>query len=347
MKFCVGYQPEDEYGDRFVEKLLPYKEHISEVYFSWGNMPSGRSNLSDEVGFVHWEMQDILLEDLILLRENGIGLNLLFNGNCYGGEAISDALKNRVISVIRYLKCMVGYVDSVTTTSPFIASVIKQKFPQIKVRASVNMRITDVCSMEYLSEYFDEFYIQRDFNRNFDHIRKMKDWADAHGKKLSILANSGCMKFCSGQIFHDNLVAHEIENVQMKNKTEFVGNICHNFYEKPENRHKLISNSWIRPEDVHLYEGYVDTMKLATRMTSRPLAVLQSYIRQNYMGNILDLLEPNHTSQLDGGYLSNKKFPADFAEIMSKCRNNCEECGYCKKVFDMVYVVPEPIDIVE
>lgn len=347
MKFCVGYQVEDERGFRFAEKLLDYKEHISEVYFSWDNLPSGRSNMNDELGFIHWEMQEILIDDLRLLKANGIGLNLLLNGNCYGGEAVSDVLKNKVRSIIEYLEMMVQGVDSVTTTSPFIASVIKKHYSNIKVRASVNMRITDVRSMEYLEKYFDEFYIQRDFNRDFKHIKRMKRWCDEHGKKLSILANSGCMKFCSGQIFHDNLVAHECENVQLKNNTYFKPNICHDFYIPEENRHKLISNTWIRPEDLHLYEGLVSTVKLATRMTSRPMSVIKAYITGNYIGNILDLLEPNHTSQLGHAYLSNKKFPKDFAEKMQYCTDDCENCGYCKEVFDAVYTVPEILDITE
>ncbi len=339
MKYCVGYQPEDEFGERFAEKLIDYKDRLSEVYFSWSDMPSGRSNMSDEVGFVHWEMQDILLSDLILLKNSGIGLNLLFNGNCYGSEAVSLALKNRVISVINYIKYAVGGIDSITTTSPFIASVVKNVYKDIRVRASVNMRITDVCSMQYLSEYFDEFYIQRDFNRDFEHIARMKKWADENGKKLSVLANSGCMKYCSGQIFHDNLVAHENENVRLKGDCDFPGNICHNFYKKPENRHKIISNTWIRPEDIHLYEDYVCAVKLATRMTSRPMSVIKAYIDQSYRGNTLDLLEPNHTAQLGGCYISNKKFPSDFAERMSKCKDDCGRCGYCREVFERVCVM--------
>lgn len=347
MKFCIGYQIEDELGNRFVEELLAYKEYISEVYFSWDRLPSGRSNMNDELGFIHWEMQDILVDDLRLLKQNGIGLNLLLNGNCYGGEAVSNVLENRVRSIIEYLEYVVGGVDSVTTTSPFIASVIKKFYPNIKVRASVNMRITDVNSMEYLEQYFDEFYIQRDFNRKFNHIKRMKKWADEHGKKLSILANSGCMKYCSGQIFHDNLVAHECENVQLKNDSDFKANICHNFYSSSEKRHKLISNTWIRPEDLHLYEGLVSTVKLATRMTSRPMAVVRAYVSGMYLGNILDLLEPNHSSQLGAAYLSNRKFPQDFAERMSNCTDDCENCGYCKEVFEKVYTIPEPIDITE
>ena len=39
----------------------------------------------------------------------------------------------------------------------------------------------------------------------------LKAWADANGKSLHFLVNSGCMNYCSGQSFHDNLVAHEAE----------------------------------------------------------------------------------------------------------------------------------------
>ena len=76
-------------------------------------------------------------------------------------------------------------------------------------------------------------------------------------------------------------------------------------------------------------------------MTSRPMSVVRAYVEGSYIGNVLDLLEPNHTSQLGTAYLSNKKFPKDFAQKMQNCNDDCENCNYCKEVYDMVLTVPQ------
>ena len=45
---------------------------------------------------------------------------------------------------------------------------------------------------------------------------------------------------------------------------------------------------------MHLYESYFVAAKLATRVHKNPGMVLNSYVRERYHGNILELLEPAH-----------------------------------------------------
>lgn len=98
-------------------------------------------------------------------------------------------------------------LDIVTTTSLTIAKAVKDNFSDIEVRASVNMRLGTVKSLEYIEDLFDSFYLQREYNRDFERIREMKRWCDLHNKGLYMLVNSGCLNFCSAQTFHDNLIA--------------------------------------------------------------------------------------------------------------------------------------------
>ena len=110
-----------------------------------------------------------------------------------------------------------------------------------------------------------------------------------------LLANSGCLNNCSSHNFHDNLVAHEDEISKMDNAYNF-GGICKEFLKNPNNYEKLVDRTnFIRPEDIHLYEGYFVAAKLATRVHSNPNIVLKSYINQKYSGDILRLLEPAHS----------------------------------------------------
>ena len=145
-------------------------------------------------------------------------------------------------------------LQSITTISPLIAKFIKNNFEQLEVRSSVNMEIGTVQGMDYVAEYFDSYYMKREYNRDFGRIKELHCWAEEHGKKLFLLVNSGCLNFCSAHIFHDNLVAHESEISQMDNAYEFQ-EMCRAYLSKEENYGHLITDTnFVRPEDISLYE---------------------------------------------------------------------------------------------
>ena len=296
MKFSVGYQLlPDTY---FVDEIIKRKEHISEVYFSWGDFPNGRNNQLRQSGMTPWEAQAKQIEDLKLLTGQGIAVNLLLNATCYGKDSQSRAFYEKIGETVDFI--LDNYLlKSVTTTSPLIAGFIHSNFEGIDVRASVNMGIGSIEGMDYVADCFDSFYLKRELNRDFKIIRTLKAWCDGHGKKLYALANSGCLNNCSAHTFHDNLVSHEQEISAMDNGFAFEG-ICRKYLSNPENLHALVDNTgFIRPEDTHLYEDLFPAMKLATRVNSDPVRVLEAYIdRKRYIGSTLDLLEPNHTSAI-------------------------------------------------
>ncbi|MBE6645502.1 MAG: hypothetical protein E7612_09055 [Ruminococcaceae bacterium] len=336
MKFCVGFKLQDEYEEPFSSIVETFKDKISEVFFAWQDIPSGRSGTATMHGFTDWTAQERVEEELRIIKSMGIKLDLLFNSNCNGAYALSEKLANTVISVIEHLRDRVGGVDIVTTTSLTVAHVIKKRYPDIEVRASVNMRIGTVKGMEYLADLFDSFHVQRDYNRDFDRLKELKTWADANGKKLIMLANSGCFSFCSGQTFHDNLVAHEAEVCEISNIKDFMPYVCWRSLKNRENWPKLLQNTWIRPEDLHNYEGIFDTVKLATRMHEKPGLVIGAYSRGYHIGNTLDLFEPGFGRALQPYIIDNTAFPEDWFEKTTSCDKKCHSCNYCKNVLEKV-----------
>lgn len=336
MKFAVGFQLYDVGEEPFSHIVDTYKEHISEVFFAWQDTPSGRSAVATRHGFTDWSAQSRMEEELRAIKAMGIKLDLLFNGNCYGEYALSEKLANSVISVIRHLQNTVGGVEIVTTASPAIAHTVKKHFPNVEVRASVNMKIGTVKGMEYVAHLFDSFHVQREYNRNLPHLKMLKEWADANGKKLILLANSGCFAYCSGQTFHDNMVAHESQICEVQNLKDFMPYVCWGALKKRENWHMLLQNTWIRPEDIHHYEELFDTVKLATRMHSLPGMVIDAYVRRSFFGNTLDLFEPGFSKAIAPYVINNDAFPKDWFTQTSECDKMCHRCGYCKKVFDQV-----------
>lgn len=281
-------------NDSFLKSIIENKEHIYEVYFSWGDFPNGRNNQIQSEDFTAWEMQQWQINALSQLGDAQIPLNILFNANCYGADSQSRAFFNKIGSTIDYIKTNFG-TQSVTTTSPLIAKFVKNNFEDIEVRASVNMEIGTTEGMEYIAEYFDSYYMRREYNRDFEKIAELKGWCDENGKKLFMLANSGCLNFCSAHNFHDNLVAHETEISKMDNAYNFTG-ICHEYLKNPDNYPRLMEKmNFVRPEDMPKYDGYFEAAKLATRVHKTPQLVLESYIRGKYSGDLLRLLEPAHS----------------------------------------------------
>ncbi|NLG53994.1 MAG: hypothetical protein GX541_08485 [Clostridiales bacterium] len=338
MKFSVGYQLSEEFERDFFDIVCDYKERISEVYFPWLDNATGRGSLVDSFGYFDWSVQNKLVYDLKRIKELGIKLNLLYNGNCYGADAISRNLSNRIYSIIDYLSVEGCGIDVITTASPAIAHMVKSKYGNIDVRASVNMRIGTVKGMSYLAHLFDSYYIQRDYNRDFTRIKELKEWADKNNKGLYLLANSGCMRFCSCQTFHDNMVAHNGEIERQRNIEGFMPYACWNYLKSRENLVSVLQNTWIRPEDIHNYKEYFPTIKLATRMHTLPALVIDSYASGRYSGNLLDLFEPGFGPAFAPYIIDNSRFPDDWFERTTACDKKCEKCGYCSGVLDMVLV---------
>ena len=341
MKFSVGFQLCENGEEPFSNIVRTYKEHISEVFFAWQDFATGRSAVATRHGYTDWSNQARLEEELRAIKAMGIKLDLLFNGNCYGEYAISQKLANSVISVIEYLENAVGKVDIITTTSPAIAHTVKKHFPYIEIRASVNMKIGTVKGMEYFSDLFDSFHVQREYNRDLSHLKMLKKWADSNGKRLILLANSGCFAHCSGQIFHDNLVSHEAEICEVNNLTDFMPYACWRALKNKDNWPMLLENTWVRPEDLHHYEELFDTVKLATRMHSLPGMVIDAYSRRSFYGNTLDLFEPAFSTAIAPYVMLNKAFPEDWFTKTSTCDKMCHKCGYCKNVLDQVLIKVE------
>lgn len=332
MKFAVGFQLYDVGEEPFSSIVEAYRDSISEVFFPWQDFATGRSPVATRHGFTDWTAQARTEEELKKIKALGIKLDLLFNGNCYGQYAISEKLANSVCSIIAHLEELDCGVDIITTASPAIAHTVKKHFPKIEVRASVNMKIGTVKGMQYLSDLFDSFHVQRDYNRNIPHLKMLKEWADQNGKKLIMLANSGCFRDCSGQIFHDNLVAHEAEICEVENIKDFTPYVCWRALKDRKNWPMLLQNTWVRPEDLHNYEGIFDTVKLATRMHQFPGMVIDAYVRGKYYGNTLDLFEPGFGRAIAPYIMDNSAFPKDWFEKTANCDKQCHKCGYCEEV---------------
>ena len=198
------------------------------------------------------------------------------------------------------------------------------------------VRSVDVVeALEYAAEYFDSFCIQRDINYHMNTLKNIAKWARRNEREICLLANSGCLRNCAGQIFHDNLVAHIREMKKEECCMNFEPVFCRKFYASEKHRLEWLAHSTIiRPEDTFRYKSITGLMKLATRTHANPRLVIDAYSRGRFTGNLLDLTEPGHGLFFQGEILDNTLIPLDYWEKRTHCAEICRRCGYCSKIME-------------
>ena len=331
MNLIVGYQLQGE--GRLVRTILDHRDVVGEVYFAWPGIANGRNTAPLRRGLTEWEAVERQIDDLSTLSKAGLGLNLLLNGNCYGSQSLSRALYTKIGDLVDWLGARFA-LSSVTTASPVIARFLKTNFPALEIRASVNMEIGTREGVEYLADVMDGYYVKRELNRHIEDVRAFAQMCRSFGKKVYLLANSGCLNHCSARTFHDNLVSHEAELMQMDNAFEFDGQ-CRRFLSDRDARRRIISlSNWIMPRDLYRYEDLVDGVKLATRVSDHPEMIVEAYASGRFSGNMLELTEPNFAGLYYPAVLDASCIPDDFFDITSTCGRECQRCGYCVRVFD-------------
>ena len=303
------------------ERFLP---RIREVFFAWPGVTASRP---DEA----WtrERRAQIISDLAWARKNGVELDTIFNANCYGDIAMSPALADHVSEKFAEMDACGLFPEHLTTTSPFIATVVRQRFPSVKIRLSVNTDITTENALGYMTELFDSFYIGLNEHRRLDDVRRMSDWARAHGKVACLYVNSGCLRNCPFHQFHNNLHGHNrMRQSEAGSTFDFSVFRCRTNYERGRFE-DFIRGLWIRPEELAVYEPFVGVVKLATRRHPDPEAVIKAYATYSYHGDLAALTDPffRFPTTIDNDALgASPLWPAvrDCADA-----NHCRDCGRC------------------
>ncbi len=331
-KFAMGY-----YFDapgRFERLITPYLPALAEIYFPLPGILSARELSGNED-----QMRAQLVKDLRFARANGLKLDLLVNATCYGEKSFTAEWRKTLVGAIAWLAERDVKPEILTTTSPFAAKVIKAAYPEIEIRASVNLKIGSLLAMEYVDDVYDSFYMSRDFQRDLPTLKMFSEWCAANGKKLCMLVNSGCLRNCPSQIFHETLLAHGFHrsaNEVLRMKSE--ATLCWNQIVEKKKFEEILRATWVRPEDLHYYAPYVEVFKISTRNHPDPASILKAYAEGNYDGNLMRILDPSYAEPLAPMMIDNKLFPENWITdgIAAGCAVNCTHCGKCTAVLEKV-----------
>jgi collagenase-like PrtC family protease len=234
--------------------------------------PMDRQRLTDYVAAVH---------------RNGMEFDYLLNAACLGNLEWTKSFHTALNELLDWVS-EIG-ADTVTVVLPYLAQIVKKRYPHFKVKVGIYAQVDTVQRARYWEDLgvdainLESFSINRDF-------QKLGRIREAVRCDLPLIANHFCQPNCPFQIQHQNGHAHA-SGKERRFLIDYPLLQCN--YRRYTNPTLMISSGWIRPEDIHHYEemGYT-TFKLIERNIPSE-ALLQrakAYSERHFEGNFAGLL---------------------------------------------------------
>ena len=357
IKLCVPAIYDMEYLRNIIKLNSQYKDTKCSVYEVYGSLPQ------DIIGNLrpYWSIRSIdvngLKEYISVLHTGGIYFDYVINSTIYpvpGQYSVEDIL-NFVGELID-----IG-IDSMTVTNSFLMVLLERYFPKLRINASICNEISTLHQVKEFEELgVDCLVLDRDVNRNFEFLRKVREYTH---KDIKLLCNSSCLFQCINVQYHANFSSFlsnssfiELnDHTSMTCEYPFCSLYCK--YRRFRNPIEHIKMCWIRPEDLRIYsELGIDCFKLdgRDRSSSFMLEVIEAYLSQTYRGNLLRLLNKRYIKDLshlecisnssnisaDGLdientwkiWIDNKSldgFINYLVNIEHRCMGDCSNCNIC------------------
>ncbi|MDD2566157.1 MAG: hypothetical protein PHZ26_02525 [Candidatus Gracilibacteria bacterium] len=322
MKFSIGYNEELD----FLSLVNKYKDNISTIYFPmfYKVAYSGRTIL-DRTKTIR-EYYNKVMTLICLCKKYGIETDLILNSACDGINTCNDLYRKNIINHIKPLqRCG---LTTITLTNLWYIDLIKNEFPGLNIANSLNLggirKLEEAIDLKNLGVNI----LIVDPSINYD-LKLLKSIKEKTKLKMKILINESCISNCPFDRQHANMLAHLVE----PESNEWIKSTCGQIYNK--NRRKFFRVPFIRPEDLKNYD-FIDYLKLNTRDNNTDYIdkLLSIYIKQDFEGNLLDLLEFDFSEVTSIKYIDNKKLgKLGFFEDMLKCPKDCDTCTKCDKYF--------------
>lgn len=232
------------------------------------------------------------------VRKKGMGFNYLLNAACLDNLETTRSGQKQIRDLLKWIT-EIG-ATSCTVSNPLLLRMIKQDFPQLRVRVSVFAGVDHLQKAKYWEDIgadvicLDSLTVNREF-RTLKTLRR-------HLKcELELLVNNNCLQSCSLSPAHMNLLAHSSQSKHQNGGFVIDHCILECSKMKMQNPVNYIRSDWIRPEDLHYYEeiGY-KRFKIVERNlpTEIMLKRVRAYSERSYEGNLIDLIQPyGHTEE--------------------------------------------------
>ncbi len=233
-----------------------------------------------------------LVEHVTEAHRSGIEFNYLLNASCLGNREITRSGQRAIEKLLDWV-CGIG-VDSVTIATPYLLTLVKTRYPQLKVRISLFAGVDRIRKAQMWEDLGADCIVLDSIlvNREFKALEKVRKHVRCD---LELLVNNNCLMGCALSPSHMNTIAHTAQT-RHENKGFFIDWCFLKCTEmKLRDPVNYIRSEWIRPEDLHIYEelGY-DRFKIVERDIPTEVLVMRvkAYADRRFDGNLLDLVQP-------------------------------------------------------
>jgi collagenase-like PrtC family protease len=358
MKYSVSFN-----GDKALILGLRKYPEVTEVYGKLQKDFFGGGKCSFQIPFQSKRNFESFVQTA---HEHNIEFNYLLNSACLNNREWTRKGQREINKLLDWLVDI--KVDAVTVAIPYILELVKRRYPILKAFVS-DLAYVDSADR---AKAWEDLGAQRitlfnvEVNRNFRLIEAIRKKVKC---ELKLIANVNCLAHCPYYIYHGNLAAHASQsNHESKN---FVIDYCR-LKCRSQQLHNIVDfirSSWIRPEDVQVYENLgIDMLKIIDRgmTTENLLKIVKAYAEKSYEGNLLDLFpDPKKSIIFDSAnilhkikfffhpfkinvlklrkfeglltnsvYVDNRKLDGFIQQLKSiDCeKKDCEGCTYCYEV---------------
>jgi collagenase-like PrtC family protease len=220
-------------------------------------------------------------------------------------------------------------VDGTVVAHPYLLQMIKARFPSLKVSVSTFAHVNSIRKARFWEDLgADRIVLVQEINRAFELLAKIRK---AVSCELELFANAVCLHQCPLPQFHST--AKGFASSSRDENGGFFIDYCalHCARRRLEQPVEFVRSSFIRPEDVGLYEelGF-DAFKLSDRYksTSWLIRATEAYAARRHDGNLADLIAyPFHQSAGEKLLSNPAKWLARPEHVRSKALRLLRELG--------------------
>ena len=185
-------------------------------------------------------------------------------------------------------------VDGVTVSLPYLCSLVKQRYPQWRVKVGVFATIDSPLKARQWEDLgADELCLSSiSCARNFDLLARIRSAVDVH---LQLIANASCLLSCVHEGTHMHLLSQASGSRAAHGG--FVLDYCflNCSAARVADPVNLIKAVWIRPEDLGVYEDLgINSFKIVERSCPGDLLVkrVSAYAERSFAGNLWEIVGP-------------------------------------------------------
>ncbi|MFX1374171.1 MAG: U32 family peptidase [Promethearchaeota archaeon] len=284
------------------------------------------------------------------VHERKMEFSYLLNAPCMNNMEYDPHYHKELLEYLQWISNTGA--DGVTVTIPFLIQVIKEQFPNLKIRVSTIAHVNSVNRAQFYEMLgADEITIDVMVNRDFKTLEEIKKAVKC---KIIILLTDGCLYQCPFRHYHYNTLGHASQTHQQFERNYVDTCILNCSIIKFSNPTEVIKARWVRPEDLSHYEAIgIDDFKIAGRRMSTEWITrsVKAFSARKYDGNLIDIIQgfsmsfggleqkdPNiKLSETLGKesksklYIDNSKLDG-FIDFFKKqnCIAMCNTCNYCE-----------------